>query len=119
MLLKAEGFGALTLPTQPRVMEQLDISEQDMQGHLIPELVSPGHLNKLWTADCQHSGQIQPLLTASSPAGRAAIKGSAVCADAEVMPFCEGLARDDNAAFGAFAQSPRSLEVTGNQFIKL
>ncbi|XP_058278177.1 POC1 centriolar protein homolog A isoform X2 [Hirundo rustica] len=63
--------------TLEHIMGQLDVLTQDMQGHLIPELVSPGHLNKLWTADCQHSGQIQPLLTASSPAGRAAIKGSA------------------------------------------
>lgn len=52
-----------------------------MQGHLIPKLVSPGHLNKLRAADRQHSGQVQPLLSASSLVGRAAIKRSTIISD--------------------------------------
>lgn len=35
----------------------------------------------------------------------------AVFANAEVMPFCEGPARDGNVAFGGSAQSPKSLKV--------
>lgn len=35
----------------------------------------------------------------------------AVFANTEVMPFCEAPAREDNVAFGGFAQGPKSLEV--------
>lgn len=60
-----------------------------MQGHLIPKLVFPGHLNKLWAADHQHSGQVQSFLSASSLAGRAAIKRSIIILDL-VMEVAQG-----------------------------
>ncbi|OPJ80806.1 hypothetical protein AV530_004226 [Patagioenas fasciata monilis] len=37
-----------------------------VQRDLIPKLVAPNHLNKLWAGDCQHSEQI-PLVMSASP----------------------------------------------------
>ena len=52
-----------------------------MQGDLIPKLVSPGHLNKLRTADRQQSEQIQSFMSASSLAGRASTNRSMIISD--------------------------------------
>lgn len=60
-----------------------------MQGHLIPKLVSLDHLNKLWAADHQNSGQIQSFLSASSLAGRAAFKRCMIILDL-VMEGAQG-----------------------------